>query len=90
MGQKKTTIQTGTWSPSWGYSLQASASMAQYPTNPNRSAGTEYPNGRSSATPTERFVRTATNVTAIAAYVATYPNNTAKAGWVNGVSPKNK
>jgi len=42
MGQRKTTIQTGTWSPSWGYSLQASASMAQYPTNQNRSAGTNY------------------------------------------------
>ena len=42
MGQKKTIIQTGTWSPSWGYSLEASASMAQYPTNPNRSAGTNY------------------------------------------------
>ena len=42
MGQRKTTIQTGTWSPSWGYSLEASASMAQYPTNQNRSAGTNY------------------------------------------------
>jgi hypothetical protein len=42
MGQRKTTIQTGTWSPSWGYSQEASASMAQYPTNQNRSAGTNY------------------------------------------------
>jgi hypothetical protein len=42
MGQRKTTIQTGTWSPSWGYSLEASASMAQYPTNQSRSAGTNY------------------------------------------------
>jgi hypothetical protein len=42
MGQRKTTIQTGTWSPSWGYDLAASASMAQYPTNQNRSAGTNY------------------------------------------------
>jgi hypothetical protein len=43
-----------------------------------------------SATSTARFVRTKTNVTEIAAYVATYPNNTTKAGWVNGVSPKNR
>jgi ABC-type lipoprotein release transport system permease subunit len=43
-----------------------------------------------SATSTARFVRTATNVTDIAAYVAKYPNNTTKAGWVNGVSPKNQ
>ena len=42
MGQKKTTIQTGTWSPSWGYSLQASASMAQYPTTDNKRNGTNY------------------------------------------------
>jgi len=31
-----------------------------------------------------------TNVTEIAAYVAKYPNNTTKAGWVDGVSPKNR
>jgi hypothetical protein len=42
MGQKKTTIQTGTWSPSWGYSLEASASMAQYPTTDNKRIGTNY------------------------------------------------
>jgi len=42
MGQKKTTIQTGTWSPTWGYSLQASASMAQYPTTDNKRNGTNY------------------------------------------------
>ena len=42
MGQKKTTIQTGTWSPSWGYSLEASASMAQYPTTDNKRNGTNY------------------------------------------------
>ena len=42
MGQKKTTIQTGTWSPTWGYSLEASASMAQYPTNQNRNTGSIY------------------------------------------------
>ena len=42
MGQKKTTIQTGTWSPTWGYSLQASASMAQYPTTDNKRIGTNY------------------------------------------------
>ena len=42
MGQKKTTIQTGTWSPTWGYSLEASASMAQYPTTDNKRNGTNY------------------------------------------------
>jgi hypothetical protein len=42
MGQKKTTIQTGAWSPSWGYSQEASASMAQYPTNDNKRNGTNY------------------------------------------------
>jgi len=42
MGQKKTIIQTGTWSPSWGYSLEASASMAQYPTTDNKRNGTNY------------------------------------------------
>jgi len=42
MGQKKTTIQTGTWSPSWGYSLEASASMAKYPTTDNKRNGTNY------------------------------------------------
>jgi hypothetical protein len=42
MGQRKTTIQTGTWSPSWGYDLAASASMAKYPTNQSRTAGTNY------------------------------------------------
>ena len=42
MGQKKTTIQTGAWSPSWGYSIEASASMAQYPTTDNKRNGTNY------------------------------------------------
>jgi hypothetical protein len=42
MGQKKTTIQTGAWSPSFGYSLEASASMAQYPTTDNKRNGTNY------------------------------------------------
>jgi hypothetical protein len=42
MGQIKTIIQTGNWSPTWGYSLQASASMAQYPTNNNKRNGTNY------------------------------------------------
>jgi hypothetical protein len=88
MGQKKTTIQTGTWSPSWGYSLQASASMAQYPTNPNRSAGTAYPNGRSSAT--RNGNDSTTNVSEHTAFATKYPNNTTKAGWVDGVSPKNR
>ena len=54
----------------------------------NRDLGTAY--GYPSTTDTTRFTRTRANVTAIAAYVATYPNNTAKAGWVANVSPKNK
>jgi hypothetical protein len=42
MGQIKTIIQTGEWSPTWGYSLQASASMAQYPTTDTKRNGTNY------------------------------------------------
>jgi len=42
MGQKKTIIQTGEWSPNWGYSLEASASMAQYPTTDNKRNGVNY------------------------------------------------
>jgi hypothetical protein len=62
----------------------------------NRDLGTNYTvvvNGfrQLNSTPdASRFVRTATNVTNIAAYVAKYPNNTTKAGWVDGVSPKNQ
>jgi hypothetical protein len=54
----------------------------------NRNLGTTY--GYPSTADTTRFTRTRTNVTDIAAYVATYPNNTTKAGWVGNVSPKNK
>lgn len=88
MGQKKTIIQTGTWSPSWGYSLQASASMAQYPTTDNKRNGTAYPNGYSSATSNGND--STTNVSEHQAFAIKYPNNTTKAGWVDGVSPKNK
>ena len=62
----------------------------------NRDLGTNYTvvvdgfRQLNSTPDTARFVRTATNVTDIAAYVAKYPNNTSKAGWVNGVSPKNR
>ena len=62
----------------------------------NRDLGTNYTvvvdgfRQLNSTPDTARFARTKTNVTAIAAYVATYPNNTAKAGWVANVSPKNK
>ena len=62
----------------------------------NRDLGTNYTvvvNGfrqLNSTADTARFTRTKTNVTDIAAYVAKYPNNTTKAGWVNGISPKNK
>jgi hypothetical protein len=54
----------------------------------NRDLGTAY--GYPSTPDTTRFTRTRTNVTDIAAYVTKYPNNTAKAGWVGNVSPKNK
>ena len=54
----------------------------------NRDLGTTY--GYPSTADTTRFTRTRTNVTDIAAYVAKYPNNTTKAGWVGNVSPKNK
>jgi hypothetical protein len=40
MGQRKTIMQTGAWSPSWGYSLEASASMAKYPTSEIKRNGT--------------------------------------------------
>ena len=54
----------------------------------NRDLGTTY--GYPSTADTTRFARTRTNVTDIAAYVAKYPNNTTKAGWVGNVSPKNR
>jgi len=73
MGQRKTTIRTGTWAPSWGYSLQASASMAQNPTNQNRSTGTTYPNGLSSAT--RNGNDSTTNVSQAVAFSIKYPNN---------------
>ena len=88
MGQKKTTIQTGTWSPTWGYSLEASASMAQYPTTDNKRNGTTYPNGRSSVTSNGND--STTNVSEHVAFATKYPNNTTKEGWVDGVSPKNR
>jgi hypothetical protein len=73
MGQKKTIIQTGTWSPSWGYSLEASASMAQYPTTDNKRIGTEYPNGRSSITSNGND--STTNVSEASAFATKYPTN---------------
>ena len=72
MGQKKTTIQTGTWSPSWGYGLEASASMAQYPTTDDKRIGTAYPNGRSSVTINGN---TTTNVSESMAFATKYPTN---------------
>jgi len=42
MGQIKTIIRTGNWSPDWGYSLEASASMAKNPPHTNRDSGTNY------------------------------------------------
>ena len=62
----------------------------------NRDLGTNYTvvvdgfRQLNSTPDTARFTRTKTNVTDIAAYVTKYPNNTAKAGWVDNVSPKNK
>ena len=94
MGQKKTTIQTGTWSPTWGYSLQASASMAQYPTTTNRNTGSNYwvvVDGKSQMnSATSNGNDSTTNVSEHAAFAIKYPNNTTKAGWVDGVSPKNR
>jgi hypothetical protein len=42
MGQNKTIRRTGTWDPSWGYSLQASASMALNPTTDTKRSGSNY------------------------------------------------
>jgi hypothetical protein len=72
------------------------AKVARAAGQTNRDLGTNYTvvvNGfrQLNSTPdTARFTRTKTNVTDIAAYVTKYPNNTTKAGWVDGVSPKNK
>jgi len=96
MGQRKTTIRTGTWAPSWGYSLQASASMAQNPTNQNRSTGTTYhvtsADGLSKQlnSTTRNGNDSTTNVSEHVAFATKYPTNTTKAGWVNGISPKNR
>jgi hypothetical protein len=94
MGQKKTTIQTGTWSPSWGYSLEASASMAQYPTTDNKRNGTNYwvvVDGKSQMNSATRNGNdSTTNVSEHTAFATKYPNNTTKAGWVAGISPKNR
>jgi len=81
MGQKKTTIQTGTWSPSFGYSLQASASMAQYPTTDNKRNGTNYwvvVDGKSQMNSATRNGNdSTTNVTGHAAFEARYPSGSA-------------
>ena len=54
----------------------------------NRDLGTTYLSGATTAS-TLRFVRTAA-ITQPNAIAAKYANNTTKAGWVNGVSPKQK
>jgi hypothetical protein len=98
MGQKKTTIQTGTWSPTWGYSLEASASMAQYPTTDNKRNGTNYHitvtrdgvNYTELNSATRNGNDSTTNVSEAMAFATKYPNNTTKEGWVGGVSPKNQ
>jgi hypothetical protein len=100
MGQKKTTIQTGTWAPSWGYSLQASASMAQYPTNDAKRNGTNYHVSVLNTADNKYYNQlnsttrngndSTTNVSEHVAFATKYPTNTTKAGWVNGISPKNR
>ena len=80
MGQKKTTIQTGTWSPTWGYSLEASASMAQYPTTDNKRIGTNYwvvVDGKSQMNSATRNGNdSTTNVSESMAFATKYPTNT--------------
>ena len=98
MGQRKTTIRTGTWAPSWGYSLEASASMAQTPTNQSRSTGTTYhvtsADGLSKQlnSTTRNGNDSTTNVSEHVAFATKYPTDTR--GWtlVKGVltSPKNQ
>jgi hypothetical protein len=99
MGQKKTIIQTGAWSPSWGYSLEASASMAKYPTTDTKRTNTtnyhvivtrDGVNYRQLNSATRNGNDSTTNVSEHIAFATKYPNNTNKAGWVNGVSPKNR
>jgi hypothetical protein len=54
----------------------------------NRDLGTTYLSSAATAS-TLRFARTAA-ITQPNAIAAKYPNNTTKAGWANGVSPKQK
>jgi hypothetical protein len=54
----------------------------------NRDLGTTYLSSATTAS-TLRFARTAA-ITQPNAIAAKYPNNTTKAGWANGVSPKQK
>ena len=54
----------------------------------NRDLGTTYLSGATTAS-TLRFARTAA-ITQPNAIAAKYTNNTTKAGWANGVSPKQK
>ena len=54
----------------------------------NRDLGTTYLSGATTAT-TLRFIRTAA-ITQPNAIAAKYSNNTTKAGWVGGISPKNQ
>ena len=54
----------------------------------NRDLGTTYLSGATTAS-TLRFARTAA-ITQPNAIAAKYTNNTTKAGWVGGISPKQK
>jgi len=54
----------------------------------NRDLGTTYLSG-ATTTSTLRFARTAA-ITQPNAIAAKYTNNTTKAGWVGGISPKQK
>ena len=98
MSEEVENSNDGTWSPSWGYSLEASASMAKYPTTDNKRNGTNYhvtlPGATSSQlnSATRNGNDSTTNVSEHAAFAAKYPTN--KRNWtlINGVltSPKNQ
>ena len=98
MGQRKTTIRTGAWAPSWGYGLEASASMAQYPTNDTKRNGANYhvtsADGLSKQlnSATRNGNDSTTNVSEHVAFATKYPTDTRGWSLVKGVltSPKNQ
>lgn len=78
MGQNKIVRRRGTWDPSWGYSLQASASMALNPTtDTKRSGSTDFMvlvNGVKSYNPTT-VDRDRNPISETAAFAQRYPND---------------